>query len=492
MRLAFKLACSQSKGSRRKQARMRKSRASAFAVALRREVATLTYSRRGADDERNYQTVSRTLAVILQGKYAGRIDVYERGFARFEYDWDYDGPSLSVRMPKGDGPYNDDIVRPWIEGLLPDNPIVRKTMAEQAGCSHANAFLLLEHFGLDCPGAVQLCPPDQVATVLMQEGSYEPITNAGIGRRLREAKSSTAPVWAEAEEHWSLGGAQGKISLARIGGHWNSCRGSAATTHLFKPGVEGFSLQSLDEYLCMRLAWECGLQVAPVSYEEFDGVPAIVVERYDREIDASGSVVRLHQEDLCQALGYMPSDKYIPAPADILALLSADHSGRSTHDFVAALFFSYLIGATDAHAKNYSLMHLSDNDFFLAPLYDVASILPYVKKKRSARAAAMPIGREKRFGRLTGSNIDRFARNNGLDEHACRDLMERLAILVHDKVDKVVNENIYIDGVGNLGPELSRTVRANCEAMLRNVKRDGRTLDITLCPTIDSGRLVRE
>ncbi|MBR3225703.1 MAG: HipA domain-containing protein [Atopobiaceae bacterium] len=451
----------------------------------------MPYSRRGANDERNYRMVSQTLAVLVQGEYAGKIDVYERGFARFEYDRSYDGPSVSVRMSKGDGPFNDDVVRPWIEGLLPDNSAVRNSMAEQAGCSHTNPFLLLEHFGRDCPGAVQLCPPDEVATVLMQEGSYEPISNVEIGRRLREAKSSTDPVWTEAEEHWSLGGAQGKISLARIGGHWNSCRGSAATTHLFKPGVEGFSLQSLDEYLCMRLAWECGLQVAPVSYEEFDGVPAIVVERYDREITSNGLVLRLHQEDLCQALGYMPKDKYTPSPAEILVLLAADQDGRSINDFVSALFFNYLIGATDAHAKNYSLMHLADDDVFLAPLYDVASIFPYAKKKRGARVAAMPIGKEKRFGRLTGSNIDRFARSNELDEHACRDLMERLAILVHDKVEKVVHDNLYIGGVRKMGPELVRTVRANCEAMLCNMERDGKTLDATLCPTIDSGRLIR-
>lgn len=452
----------------------------------------MPYSRRGSDDDRNYRALSSTLAVILQGRYAGEVDVYERGFARFEYDPGYVGPSLSVRMPTGGGPFNDDVVRPWIEGLLPDNPTVRKGMAARVGCSHENPYALLACFGRDCPGAVQLCPPEDVASVLAQEGAYEPITDAEIGRRLRKARSSTSTEWASVEERWSLGGAQGKIALARIDGHWSSCRGSAATTHLLKPGVEGFPLQGLDEYLCMRLAWECGLQASPTSYEEFDGVPAIVVERYDREARSNGSVARLHQEDLCQALGYLPRDKYTPTPAEVISLLEADHTGRSTSDFVCALFFNYLIGATDAHAKNYSVMHLVGNEFFLAPLYDVASIFPYEKKRRGARLAAMPIGREKRFGRLTGSNIDRFAANNGLDGGTCRSIMERLATLAHDRVEDVVRDSMHIEGVGVMGPELIRTVRANCEAMRRNMDRDGKTADVSLCPTIDSGRCPRD
>lgn len=117
----------------------------------------------------------------------------------------------------------------------------------------------------------------------------------------------------------------------------------------------------------------CGLQVSNVSYEVFDDVPTIVVERYDREVLAPGVVTRLHQEDLCQALGYKPSKKYKPTASEVLQLLARDTTRQSTLDFAAALFFNYLVGATDAHAKNYSLMHLAGSSFFLAPLYDIAS-----------------------------------------------------------------------------------------------------------------------
>lgn len=451
----------------------------------------MAYSRRGSKNPSNYTHEVGSLAVILSGKIAGTITIFRGGFARFSYAQDYDGPDISVNMPRSAGQFDDDVVRPWIEGLLPDNQNVRVVMAKEAGCSPNNPFDLLAHFGRDCPGAVQLCPPEDVASVIAREGSYEPVSETEIGRRLRESQSQTSPTWMATNEHWSLGGAQGKISLAKIDGHWNACHGSAATTHLLKPGVDGFSLQGLDEYLCMRLASACGLSVANTTYEEFDGTPAIVVERYDREALPNGTVIRLHQEDLCQAMGFLPSEKYVPSPSEIIAALRADSTGQSVDDFVSALFFNYLIGATDAHAKNYSLMHLSQDSLFLAPLYDVASILPYVKRKRGARVAAMPIGREKRFGRLTGSNIDRFARSNDLDARSCRELMARLATEVHDRVAQVVAESTHITGVERMGPNLERTVRANCEAMLLNMDKDGRSIDLSRVAHIDSGTLER-
>ncbi len=451
----------------------------------------MPYARRGGRDESNYRHVTRELAVVIAGRYAGSLRVYERGHASFEYDGAYSGPSISVRMPVSGERFLDDVVRPWVEGLLPDNEAVRESMGKAAGLSGRDPYALLARYGRDCPGAVQICPPEEVAGVLSLVGSYEPVSDDEIGARLLEAQSSSAPRWVGDEESWSLGGAQGKLALARIGTGWGVCIGSAATTHILKPGVEGISLQALDEYLCMRVAARCGLPVASVSYEEFAGVPAIVVERYDRRVDAAGGVERLHQEDLCQALGYLPADKYRPTPSEVLRLLGEDRTGQSVDDFVAALFFNYLVGATDAHAKNYSIMHLAGDEFFLAPMYDVASVLPYRRLRRSPRGCAMPIGREKHFGRLAGSHIERFANNNRLDGEACRELMRGLALDVREAVREEVGESTRIDGVRILGPELERTVVANCDAMLANLARDGRSIDLSRCAVIESGSIDR-
>jgi serine/threonine-protein kinase HipA len=116
----------------------------------------------------------------------------------------------------------------------------------------------------------------------------------------------------------------------------------------------------------------------------FEDQQVVVVQRYDRLLQPDGSFLRLHQEDLCQALGIPPERKYQaengPTSANVVELLRAQVTGRaSEHDvgrFTDALIFNWVIGGTDAHAKNYSLL-LSGRQIRLAPLYDVGSALPY-------------------------------------------------------------------------------------------------------------------
>lgn len=110
---------------------------------------------------------------------------------------------------------------------------------------------------------------------------------------------------------------------------------------------------------------------------------AIVIERYDRQ-HAGNEIIRVHQEDVCQALGLTPTKKYQneggPSPANIVELLRAYSTDRvaDVDTFVAVIGFNWLIAGTDAHAKNFSLL-LSAPHVRLAPLYDVASILPMMK-----------------------------------------------------------------------------------------------------------------
>lgn len=148
----------------------------------------MTSSRRGSNDEANYQSEARVLSVLIDAQYAGLLTVFRGGYAQFAYDPSYEGPNLSIRMPVGSGPFLDDVVRPWVEGLLPDNERVRVTMAKEASCSPHNPFDLLAHFGRDCPGAVQICAPEDIASTIAQEGAYEPITDREIGRRLRKSE----------------------------------------------------------------------------------------------------------------------------------------------------------------------------------------------------------------------------------------------------------------------------------------------------------------
>ena len=278
-----------------------------------------------------------------------------------------------------------------------------------------------------------------------------------------------------------MGGNQGKFALAMRKGQWCSCQGSAATTHIFKNGVLGYKLQALNEFVCMRTAAACGIDAADVVYEFFEDEPALVVSRYDR-VESDGNVKRLHFEDVCQALSVMPSMKYTsdggPTARDLVRLLATtgDAARRNLMAFTEQLFFNCLIGAPDAHAKNYSLGLGPNGLARLAPMYDVASALAYEGMERTGRLA-MAIGGENRFGRVGEGAIRRYAGSqdktladilarHGLTESVCLECMARLARCIPSAMEQVFEENILVPGMDELGVHLLEPVKKNCARTL--------------------------
>ena len=266
------------------------------------------------------------LDVLIAGKLAGTLSQDGAGSLSFAYERGYRGVALSSSMPLSTRPYRDKVVLPYLWGLLPEDPAARRHVAADAGISPNNPFALLGVIGLDCPGAVQFVPQGSDAC---RDERLVAVSGAEIARRLATGRQDGAG-WIADDEHWSLGGQQSKFALRRMDGRWYSCEGSAATTHILKSGVRGLAHQALNEYVCMRLATSLGVPAASVEYLEFEGEggvePAIVIERYDRLVEG-GSVTRLHQEDLCQALGCLPDNKYTmyggPNCAEALGLLTS-------------------------------------------------------------------------------------------------------------------------------------------------------------------------
>ncbi len=342
-----------------------------------------------------------------------------------------DATPLSLSMPLSDTVYRQSVTVPWLDGLLPDSQDVRNRWGTQFGVSGNSAFALLTHMGLDAPGAIQLVP---AGTPLPRHGELEPMDEAAIGRRLHALRDEPDH-WTFTGERWSLGGAQSKFALRWDDG-WHQARGAEPTTHIFKPGVAGVRGQGLNEHLTMTAARLLGLDAVETRYDEFDGEPAIVITRYDRG-DVDGRILRAHQEDLCMALSRPRSKKYEddggPGAADIIDLLrgTPNATGNVTA-FLAALVFNYLVGAPDGHAKNYSLL-LAGPMVRLAPLYDIASSLPYDSAPDSGmRRLAMAVGGEKRFGRVRGAHWDRLARRAGVDTDWLRGRVRDLAAALPD------------------------------------------------------------
>ncbi|MGC1513224.1 MAG: type II toxin-antitoxin system HipA family toxin [Acidimicrobiales bacterium] len=344
-----------------------------------------------------------TLVVMLEDGIAGTITRGPRGALRFDYADDYqrrpDATPLSLSMPTEIASHPDRVVTPWLWGLLPDNEAVLARWGRQFHVSASSPFSLLgTQIGEDCAGAVRFAPPDDADRVATVSGDVTWLTEDDVAGRLRDLREdATAWLGQSFIGQFSLAGAQAKTALLFRDGRWGVPSGSTPTTHILKPAVSGFDDHDLNEHLCLDAARRAGLLAVRTRVGRFGDETAIVVDRYDR-VDRAGEIIRVHQEDLCQALSVLPARKYEneggPGAADIAGLLRRVMAPRDADlavgRFADALIWNWLIGGTDAHAKNYSLL-LADKQARLAPMYDVASALPYGAHERRLRAA-MRIG----------------------------------------------------------------------------------------------------
>lgn len=425
---------------------------------------------------------SRFLRVFICGSLAGTLFKNANGLLSFRYEPHYDGPRLSTRMPIGDATYGNKVLEPYLAGLLPDSDSQREAIAETHGLHPNDYFSLLSVMGLDCPGGVQFCAPDShpASSALSRESVYERLTEHDIAERLRGIRGRDNETWAAPDEHWSLGGNQGKFALALIDGNWCSCKGAAPTTHIFKHGVSGMKLEALDEYVCMRTAAACGVPTSAVEYQYFEDQPALVVVRYDR-VETGGQLVRLHQEDACQALGFMPYRKYAadggPSSRDIVRLLGGLGNVQvNLAVFTKMLFYNCLVWGIDAHAKNYSILIGPQERFVLAPMYDTASAFPYFRGHFKGKLA-MSIGGKNQFGRISGTAIRRYAGSTetdvaeifaaaGLDGDSCVHMMAELAESVPTHMERVFEESSAIPGASELRSRMLDDVCSNCQTIL--------------------------
>jgi len=347
------------------------------------------------------------LVVILDEVVAGTLVRLPQGRLRFDYEQEYhrlpNPTPLSLSMPTQVTSHPNHVVTPWLWGLLPDNEAVLSRWSRQFHVSASSPFALLSSpIGEDCAGAVRFAAPNDLDRVLARSGDVAWLTEDQVAERLRELRQdSTAWLGRRFTGQFSLAGAQAKTALLKKGSRWGVPTGSIPTTHILKPAVAGFDDHDLNEHLCLDAARRAGLLAVRTTVERFGEESAVVVDRYDRVIDRD-PIIRVHQEDLCQALGVPPSRKYQneggPSPRDVVGLLRRAIAPRVADDavwrFVDALIWNWFLAGTDAHAKNYSIL-LAGNQVRLAPMYDVASALPYGTHERKLRLA-MKVGHDYR------------------------------------------------------------------------------------------------
>ena len=345
---------------------------------------------------------TQKLNIWMNGIPVGYWETTRQG-ERLRYfdDWltDEQARPLSLSLPflPGNAPYQGQIVTDYFDNLLPDNDAIRRRLAMRHQTGGIDPFQLLAKLGRDCVGAIQLLPEEETPSDVY-EIRGEVLNTARIAQRLRNTTSDQALGQHDHDEdlRLSIAGAQEKTALLRHEGRWLLPHGSTPTTHIFKLplGLVGHMQADMrtsveNEWLCSKIVNAYEISIARCEIEHFEDQKTLVVERFDRTPSSDGSwIIRLPQEDMCQATGASPLRKYQsdggPGIAQIMELLlGSDHAEQDLRRFFKTQLIFWLLAATDGHGKNFSIAHLAGGRYRATPIYDVLSAHPVIGKGKN-------------------------------------------------------------------------------------------------------------
>jgi len=420
--------------------------------------------------------MDKTLTVLVNDEVLGTLTQSANGRLSFVYENDWrnlvDAYPLSLSMPLTERDHSGRGLTNYLWGLLPDDDRALRELGQEHSVSHRSAFALIQATGEDLPGSVQIVPPEDVDDLEGRKGLRQ-IPEDKLAEFLdnlvrHPGMNQINPD--DDEGRFSLAGMQPKKALCYVNGKWYEQRGRTPTTHIIKPPIADLEGRVENEHFCLRLADKIGLPVVTSQVMKIGGKPNIVVERYDRQrrkgqrrlpLDKSGgTVLRIHQEDVCQALGIHPDRKYQreggPGLKAVMNLLESSGDPKTDRErFMRAIVFNFIIAGVDAHGKNYSLLIAGGGRFRLAPIYDVISALPY--DQNVYHSLAMSVGTVRKWEHIDPYHWQKEAQRCNysadalLDEiaqqvkdvpRAAKTLLHDLKKegLEHDMLDELVDE----------------------------------------------------
>ena len=372
-----------------------------------------------------------SLVVELYGTRAGVLAGPWRTFdflpdAAAVTSFGIDSPILSVAIPLTAVAVRSRKERRqnFFKELLPEGRMLTR-LAQQAAVAEQDVIGMLRAYGRDVAGALQIWDPDVPGEP--KQPALEPLTSSGVAEMLGHVQDNplgNKPLGGKT----SLAGVQDKIVLARSGQRWNRVIDGWPSTHILKPESREYPTSIYDEEYGARFAKAAGLTSFPIWIDDFAGVPAVVIERYDRSPDAPQG--RIHQEDFNQVLGAGGNQKYQKYGGEVsLQRIAQVFSAVGNRDSLERLFklvvVSVAVGNLDLHAKNISLLHLPDGSMTLSPAYDV---VPQAHQPNDGEVA-LAVGGEYRHAALTLNHLVMEGRAWGLTEVTDRAMDTLTAVL---------------------------------------------------------------
>ena len=362
--------------------------------------------------------------------YVGRIIGEKEEDARFSYAEEYLSGNIarpiSIHLPLSENAFSVDDTRNFFEGLLPEG-FTRRCVAGLLHTDANNYLSLLAGLGNECLGAIKITDENNEVV----NADYQKLTIDEVSQLAREGAMETAEL--VTKSHLSLTGASGKVGLYYDENNkdWYLPKGSAPSTYIVKQSHVRLDGIVTNEQLCMMTAGNMGIEI-PESFivnvgDGRDEEVLLATKRYDRaikyglkKINGLSVPYRLHQEDFSQAMGISAHNKYESDNAGYLKMMFEIIRQKSFNPIADQLkmwdicIFNYLIGNTDNHIKNVSLLYDEElKTVCLAPAYDILSTVIYTS---STRDMAFSIGNEYDIKKITRDSFRREAANIGLGE----------------------------------------------------------------------------
>ncbi|MBK7562764.1 MAG: HipA domain-containing protein [Propionivibrio sp.] len=391
------------------------------------------------------------LTVSANGIPVGTLEV-EEGRWKFGYATEWNAFALSPNLPIATREFKDSAnakpVEWFFENLLPEGRL-RDLIAVRDRIDSRDTWALLIRHGQDTAGALSLIPGGFEA---MAEEILLPLSQDALQAKIEASRARNLPLMASWEEiRMSLAGAQEKLGL-RIdaSGAMFLPEGSAPSTHIVKPenASADFPHCPANEFFCMRLAHELKVPVPAVGLLHLPE-PLYVIERFDREPSARGGGMapgkafrRIHQIDLCQALGVAPSKKYESEGGlglhQLFAVLRGAFIERpivAANAVIQWVVFNYLTGNLDAHAKNIAFL-MRGHKAVVAPFYDMLCVDAYLPRQ----TMSMAIAGENKPGWVEGPHWDAMAYEADVAPRLVRGVLSRMSAGLPEAISRVIGD----------------------------------------------------
>ena len=409
-----------------------------------------------------------TLNVFFGQALVGILSIDDQRDFLFQYSKKWISSShafhLSISLPMQEGVFSNDKVKSFFANLLPESA-VKDLIAKRLGVSNKNDFILLKRIGGECAGAITILPGSETPE---SSGQYK-YRSLSDGQAADLIKNIPLRPLLAGEEgvRISLAGAQEKLVLFYRDRVFSIPLNNAPSNSILKPGMAHFKSSIENECFCMMLANAVNLNVPPVMIVQKLTQKALLINRYDRILD-NDVVKRLHQEDFCQAMGLSHELKYQadggPGLKECFALVR-EYSANPIKDIqqlIQWVFFNYLIGNMDAHAKNLSLLYQA-KQVRLAPFYDMICTNIY---KDLSQKLAMKVGGENRSEWIMKRHWERFAKEIEISPSIlqkyfsdfCIKLSREIEGTYAEFVDKYKYNNLVEDVIAAIKKRLTKTL----------------------------------